>query len=102
MSVTRRTRPSPPPSHLKNDVLLQHQRSFQLRSDRNKTLHDLLDVLISVFTRVRKRNNGTIDGSKFPGCGREHGSLVLAQRRGRREEREYTESKNKTTMSSTE
>jgi len=65
-------------SHLKYDVLLQHQGSFQFRSDRDETLHDLLDVLVGVFTRVRKGNDGAVDGSEFPGCGRKRGSLIFA------------------------
>jgi len=78
-----------PRSHLKNDVLLQHQGPLQLGSDRNKTLRDLLNILVGVFARVRKGYNGTINCSEFPGRGRERGPLILAQCSSWWEKREY-------------
>ena len=44
----------PSRSHLENDVLFQYQGPLQLGSDRNKALNDLLDILVRMFTRVRK------------------------------------------------
>lgn len=86
---TRRNPQVFPRLYLEDDVLLQHQGPFQLRSDRNKALHDLLDILISMFARVRKRDDGTVYSPKFPGCGREGGSLILAQCGRWRKKREY-------------
>jgi hypothetical protein len=57
--------------HLENDVLFQYEGPFQLGSDRNETLRDLLGVLFCVFTGVRKRNYGTVNCSEFPARSRE-------------------------------
>jgi len=76
-------------SHLKNDVLLEDQGPFQLSPDRDKALHDLLDILVRLFACVCKGNDGTVNCPELPGRGRKRGSLVFAQCGRWREERKY-------------
>lgn len=58
-------------SHLKNDVLLQYQGPFQLGSDRDEALRNLLSVLVCMLASVRKGNDGTVNRSNFPSRSRE-------------------------------